>query len=192
MMSNPQGIIAVIDDDPEISASMASFDRHADIAQKPSIQPRLFRRKINPALILALIDQRLSDLEIANQLGCTIDALRVTCSQLKISLRRPGRNINPALILALIDQGLSDLEIANQLGWTVGTLRVMCSQLKISLRRPGKLVLPQAILDQLSQRAALMGISVQALATDLLQVIARDDLYDAVLDQDDVEVKYAA
>ena len=100
--------------------------------------------------------------------------------------------IDPALIPVLVDQGLSDLEIANQLGWTVGTLRVMCSQLKISLRRPGKLVLPQAILDQLSQRAALMGISVQALATDLLQVIARDDLYDAVLDQDDVEVKYAA
>ena len=145
MMSNPQETIAVVDNDPEISASMASFRRHTDIAQKPSIQPRLFRRKINPALILALIDQ-----------------------------------------------GLSDLEIANQLGWTVGTLRVMCSQLKISLRRPGKLVLPQAILDQLSQRAALMGISAKALATDLLQVIARDDLYDAVLDQDDVEVKYAA
>ena len=64
MMSNPQETIAVVDNDPEISASMASFDRHADIAQKPSIQPRLFRRKINPALILALIDQRLRSLAL--------------------------------------------------------------------------------------------------------------------------------
>jgi DNA-binding NarL/FixJ family response regulator len=78
-MSNPQETIAVVDNDPEISASMASFRRHTDIAQKPSIQPRLFRRKIDPALILALIDQGLSDLEIANQLGWTVGTLRVMC-----------------------------------------------------------------------------------------------------------------
>lgn len=92
--------------------------------------------------------------------------------------------IDPALIPVLIDQGLSDVEIASKIGCTVGTLRVRCSQLKVSLRRSAKLVLPQAILDQLTQRAALMGVSTVSLAADLLEEIARDDLYDAVLDRD--------
>jgi hypothetical protein len=96
--------------------------------------------------------------------------------------------IDPALIRELIDQGFSDLEIANRLGCTVGTLRVRCSQLKISLRRLAKVVLPQATLDQLMQRATLMGVSTATLAADLLQEIARDDLFDAVLDRDDTEV----
>ena len=96
--------------------------------------------------------------------------------------------IDPALIPVLVDRGLSDLEIANRLGWTVGTLRVRCSQLKISLRRRAKFVLPQAILDQLNQRAALMGVSGPALAADLLEEIARDNLYDAVLDRADTKV----
>jgi hypothetical protein len=99
--------------------------------------------------------------------------------------------IDPALIRLLIDQGLSDLEIANRMGCTIGTLRVRCSQLKISLRRPAKVVLPQAILDQLVQRAALMGVSTATLAADLLEEIARDDLYDAVLDRDDTRVNCA-
>lgn len=92
--------------------------------------------------------------------------------------------VDPALIRILIDQGLSDLEIANRMGCTVGTLRVRCSQLKVSLRRPAKVVLPQSIVDQLARRAALMGVSTVSLAADLLGEIARDDLYDAVLDRD--------
>jgi hypothetical protein len=98
------------------------------------------------------------------------------------------RKINPALIPELIDQGFNDLEIANKLECTVGTLRVRCSQLKISLRRRANVVLPQAILAQLNERAALMGISAPALAADLLEEIARDDLYDAVLDRADTKV----
>jgi hypothetical protein len=99
--------------------------------------------------------------------------------------------VDSALIRVLIDQGLSDLEIATRIGCTVGTLRVRCSQLKISLRRHAKVVLPQAILDQLIQRAELMGVSTTTLAADLLEEIARDDLYDAVLDRDDSTVNYA-
>ena len=99
--------------------------------------------------------------------------------------------INPALITELINQGFSDLEIANRLGCTVGTLRVGCSKLKISLRRLAKVVLPQAILDQLIQRATLMGVSTATLAADLLKEIARDDLFNAVLDRDDTEATCA-
>jgi hypothetical protein len=99
--------------------------------------------------------------------------------------------INPDLVRLLIDQGFSDVEIANRLGCTVGTLRVRCSQLKISLRRSGKVILPQAILDQLLDRAALMGVSAATLAADLLEEIARDDLFDAVLDKDRANIHYA-
>lgn len=98
--------------------------------------------------------------------------------------------IDPALIRVLIDQGFSDLEIANRVGCTIGTLRVRCSQLKISLRRPAKVILPQAILDQLTRRATMMGVSTMALAADLLEEIARDDLYDAVLDRDGALANY--
>jgi hypothetical protein len=97
---------------------------------------------------------------------------------------------DPALIPALVDEGLSDLEIADRMGWTVGTLRVRCSQLKISLRRKNisgrQFVLPQAIFDQLHRRAAMMGVSTGALATELLQAIVRDGLYTAVLDSNDI------
>jgi hypothetical protein len=96
---------------------------------------------------------------------------------------------DPALIPALVDEGLSDLEIANRMGWTVGTLRVRCSQLKISLRRKNnnrrQIVLPQAIFDRLQQCAETIGVSASALASELLEVIARDGLYNAVLDNNE-------
>jgi hypothetical protein len=91
------------------------------------------------------------------------------------------------LILDLIAAGLNDLEIAKRLGWTVGTLRVRCSQLGISLLRR-KVALPPVIMDQLHQRAESMGVSASALAAGLLEVIARDGLYDAVLDRGDAEI----
>jgi hypothetical protein len=99
---------------------------------------------------------------------------------------------DPTLIPALVDEGLSDLEIASRMGWTVGTLRVRCSQLKISLRRKAvnrrQIVLPQSTLVRLHQRAAMMGVSTSVLAAELLEVIARDELYSAVLDRDDTGV----
>jgi hypothetical protein len=95
---------------------------------------------------------------------------------------------DPTLIRALIEEGLSDSEIASKMGWTVGTLRVRCSQLKISLRRKNatqrQVVLPQSIFDQLHHRAAMMGVATSVLVAELLKAIARDGLYNAVLDGD--------
>ena len=104
------------------------------------------------------------------------------------------------MIRELVRQGLSNTEIANRMGWTVGTLYVRCSQLKISLRRSSKKVrlkrwpkipLPDDLFEQLRQRAAAMGVSTAELVVDLLTEIARDGLYDAVLDRDDVKANYA-
>jgi hypothetical protein len=102
---------------------------------------------------------------------------------------------DPALIPALVEAGLSDAEIAKRMGWTVGTLRVRCSQLKISLRRKiaaaRQVVMPQSVCVQLQHRAAMMGISASVLAADLLEVIVRDNLFDAVLDRGDEELTRA-
>jgi hypothetical protein len=107
--------------------------------------------------------------------------------------------LDPEMIRELIGQGLSNAEIANRMGWTVGTLYVKCSHLKISLRRSCKKVrlkrwpkipLPDDLFEQLRQRAAVMGVSTAELVVDLLKEIARDGLYDAVLDRDVVVAKY--
>lgn len=94
------------------------------------------------------------------------------------------------MIPVLVDAGLSDAEIAGKMGWTVGTLRVRCSQLKISLRRKSvvgrQVVLPKQVYDLLSRRATSMGVSTSELAGHLLGTIARDGLYNAVLDGDEV------
>lgn len=98
---------------------------------------------------------------------------------------------DPSLIPALVNEGLSDREIADRMGWTVGTLRVRCSQLKISLVRR-RVVVPRATLDQLQHRARMTGTSVCALAAELLEIIARDGLYDAVLDREKAELDPAS
>ncbi len=103
-------------------------------------------------------------------------------------MRKGNVDVDVTVIPALIDQGLSDLEIASRMGWKVSTLRVRCSQLKISLRRRFKqVVVPKHLLSQLHQRAAVMGMSTNTLIVDLLEEIARDNLYDAVLDKRDTE-----
>jgi hypothetical protein len=118
-------------------------------------------------------------------------------------------------IPGLVDQGLSAAEIAESIGCTVGTLRVRCSQFGIRLRRkslneskstpkeyipsrselsPGaqgkselRLVITEDAAKRLRQQAKFKRMSYQSLAACLLEIIARDRLYDAVLDgyQDD-------
>ena len=111
-------------------------------------------------------------------------------------------------IPVLVQQGLKAEVIAARLGCTVGTLRVRCSQAKISLRvlkevkvvplvpapkppkqkrsdafaLPTTLQLSRVAMSRLRQHAEAIGVNEAQLASDLLEVIARDDLYGAVLD----------
>jgi hypothetical protein len=100
-----------------------------------------------------------------------------------------------ASIPALVEQGLRKADIAARLGCKESTLKVRCSIAGISLRpRSGgrkrterraykpRFSLSHEALAGLRFRAAAMGCSEGKLASDLLEVIARDDLYDAVLD----------
>jgi len=126
----------------------------------------------------------------------------------------PKANKIPAAVLegvpALLDQGLNASEIANAFGCTVGTLRVKCSHMGISLRRrhSGKtatryppstpapsmasaaiasrltLQLPAMVMEQLQQGATAKGLPISKLASMLLETVAREGLYEAVLDED--------
>ena len=98
-----------------------------------------------------------------------------------------------ASIPALVQRGMNTEAIAAHLGCKATTLVVRCSQERISLRRPGTphgrgggrsiaMRLSSTALDRFRKHAAATGVSEIKLATDLLEVIARDDLYDAVLD----------
>ena len=110
----------------------------------------------------------------------------------------------------LVHQGLNAEAIAERLGCSVGTLRVRCSQAQISLRVPKEKVVPlvpsfkppkqkrsypssfalpttlrlsQVALSRLRRHAEAIGVNEAELARDLLEAIAQDDLYDAVLDR---------
>jgi hypothetical protein len=93
-------------------------------------------------------------------------------------------------IPALVEQGLRKGDIAERLGCKESTLQVRCSMAGISLRGPKRLKLGDGIsltlsretIASLSVRAAADGYSEAQLASDLLETIARDRLYDAVLD----------
>ncbi len=111
-------------------------------------------------------------------------------------------------IPVLVQQGLSTEAIAARLGCTAGTLKVRCSQAHISLRIPktAKVVplvpalkppqskpcfafavpttlqLSRVAMARLRQRAEATGMTEAELVTTLIEVIAQDDLYDAVLD----------
>jgi hypothetical protein len=95
----------------------------------------------------------------------------------------------------LIAQCKTKVEIAELFGCTKDTLQVQCSRRKISLRKGGKyqkrplMLLPAAPLDlsemalsALCEKAQTLGIDTAKLARDLLETIAKDDLYIAVLD----------
>jgi hypothetical protein len=90
-------------------------------------------------------------------------------------------------IPALVAQGLRKADIAKRLGCKEDTLQVRCSTAGISLsgrklRIGDPLKLSHEAVVGLRERAASIGCSEMQLASDLLEVIARDNLYDAVLD----------
>jgi len=109
-----------------------------------------------------------------------------------------------ARIPALLLEGMTKAEIAAIYGVTSGTLVVRCSQRGISLRRGGtlpkrtklpkrtNLTLPDeplplsdGVLKSLSEAARAMGKdSTARLVSDLLEKIASDGLYKAVLDEE--------
>jgi hypothetical protein len=125
------------------------------------------RKKITPALLAAipaLLDLGMGAAEIAFTIGCTVGTLRVRCSQMGISLRRP-------------DDGAK--EGARSTPASAGDTPAAAPRRKF---QSVTLELPRGTMDRLQERAAAKGISDSQFVSMLLEVIARDDLYAAVLD----------
>jgi len=100
-----------------------------------------------------------------------------------------------ASIPAMVDQGMKREEIAEQIGSTVKSLQVSCFRHGISMRKGGpylrarqlgmSLVAPlplhEKTLVRLRKVARSKGTDEVKLVSDLLNLIAKDDLFDAVL-----------
>jgi hypothetical protein len=139
------------------------------------------------ASITSLVDQGRSAVEIASELGCTLGTLRVRCSQHGISLRRratssrekattamdlvPSAEGNPVARRKSVDRA-----------YRVEQSGAVVSESPAEARIELQVLLPQITTEQLRQRGALRGFSGSTLASKLLVTIARDDLYDALLD----------
>jgi hypothetical protein len=103
-----------------------------------------------------------------------------------------------ARIPALLLEGTTKAEIAAMYGVTLGTLVVLCSRRGISLSKDGsrpkrtKLTLPDGplplsdgVLKSLREATRAIGKdSTARLVSDLLEKIASDGLYKAVLDEE--------
>jgi hypothetical protein len=138
------------------------------------------------ARVASMVEQGRSAAEIADEMGCTLGTLRVRCSQLGISLRRrvAGRGKIVAgmdLVPCAPTQAVTQCKAGDH-AYTVGQSRSVAGESSGEGRTELKVLLPQITTEQLRQRGALRGVSGSTLAAELLVTIARDGLYDAVLD----------
>jgi hypothetical protein len=114
--------------------------------------------------IPTLVAQGLNTEAIAARLGCKVSTLTVRCSQAQISLRAPKVVEVVPLVPVAKSQKLPKQERS------------------YAFALPTTLQLSRVAMSRLRQRAEVTGTTEAALATKLLEVIAQDDLYDAVLD----------
>ena len=119
------------------------------------------------ASIPSLVQQGLNTEAIAARLGCKVATLKVRCSQSQISLRVPNEvKVVPMVPLVPTPKPPKPPEQKRSYAFAV----------------PTTLQLSKVAMSRLRQRAEAMGVTEAELVTKLLEVIAQDDLYDAVLD----------
>ncbi|MBN9504955.1 MAG: hypothetical protein J0I69_02920 [Altererythrobacter sp.] len=101
----------------------------------------------------------------------------------KIDRRRQpvaGYPSQGAACLALAQQGLSDAEIGQQIGRDAYHVRATLRRLQLG-ERPRTLALPARLIGGLQDAAAARGLEPHELATALIDLIIRDDLFEALL-----------
>ena len=141
--------------------------------KKPGGRPSILTKTVM-AGIPVLVQQGLNTKAIAARLGCTVSTLKVRCSQAQISLRVPKEvKVVPLVPLAPLVPEPTPPEPPKQ-------------ELCVGLAVPTTLQLSRVAMSRLRQRAEAMGTTEADLVTNLLEVIAQDDLFDAVLDTAEV------
>jgi len=117
--------------------------------------------------IPVLVQQGLNTEAIAARLGCNVGTLKVRCSQAGISLRVPKEvKVVPLVPLVPAPQPPKPPKQKRSYAFAL----------------PTTLQLSRVAMSRLRQHADAIGVNEAQLASDLLEVIAQDDLYDAVLD----------
>jgi hypothetical protein len=148
------------------------------------------RRIVTPAVlatIRCLLERGLNAPQIAETIGCTLGTLRVRCSQAQISLRgpRPVKSHNGHRGRR---NGQSETRKKAEVFGLGGALAAVSSPITAPIEGSydGKACLSVALsrdtIDQFRERSALNGMSVADLAAAILEIVARDVLYAAVLD----------
>jgi len=136
------------------------------------------------ARVVSLVAHGRSAAEIASEMGCTLGTLRVRCSQNRISLRRraTGGREEKVTIMNLVPSARANAAARRKSVDRVKQNRTVVSESSVEVCIELKVLLPQLTAKQLRERGTLRGISGSTLAAELLVAIARDGLYDAVLD----------
>jgi hypothetical protein len=173
----PVGSSASHNDDPAaLTASvqkedsgMINAEAMNSVTEKKEGRPSILTKDVM-AGIPVLVQQGLKAEAIAARLGCTVGTLKVRCSQAQISLRVPKEvKVVPLVPLAPLVPEPTPPELPKQ-------------ELCVGLAVPTTLQLSRVAMSRLRQRAEAMGTTEDDLVTTLIEVIAQDDLYDAVLD----------
>ena len=133
---------------------------------RPGSRRRILTRDVM-ARIPAMVQQGLDAEAIAAELGCNIGTLRVRCSQAQISLR-VRRDFNEVPLVPAAKP--RKRKPPNQ-------------KRSYDLALLTALQLSRVAMSRLRQRAEAIGMNEAELASALLETIAQDDLYDAVLDR---------
>ena len=117
--------------------------------------------------IPVLVQQGLNAEAIAARFGCTAGTLKVRCSQAGISLRVP-KEVKVVPMVPLEPPPTPAKPPKQERSYAFAVLTT--------------LQLSRVAMSRLRQRAEANGMNEAAFITKLLEVIAQDDLFDAVLD----------
>jgi hypothetical protein len=120
------------------------------------------------ASIPTLVEQGLNTEAVAARLGCKVSTLKVRCSQAQISLRLP-KEVKVVPLVPVLSPAKPPEPPKQKRSYAFAL--------------PTTLQLSRVAMYRLRQHAEAIGVNEAQLASDLLEVIARDDLYDAVLDR---------
>ena len=120
------------------------------------------------ASIPTLVEQGLNTEAVAARLGCKVSTLKVRCSQAQISLRLP-KEVKVVPLVPVLSPAKPPEPPKQKRSYAFAL--------------PTTLQLSRVAMSRLRQHAEAIGVNEAQLASDLLEVIARDDLYDAVLDR---------
>jgi hypothetical protein len=134
--------------------------------RKPGGRPSILTKDVM-ADIPVLVQQGLNAEAIAARLGCTVGTLKVRCSQAQISLRTP-KVVKVVPLVPLVPAPTPS--------------KPPQSKRCFAFAVPTTLQLSRVAMSRLRQRAEATGMTEAELVTTLIEVIAQDDLYDAVLD----------